>query len=342
MCGILGLVGKIEKPAFQKCLDTISHRGPDGWGIWSDDSIMLGHRRLSIIDLSENGKQPMEIAERFVIIFNGEIYNYVELKTELEKKGIHFHSTSDTEVLLHSYALWGTECVKKFNGMWSFAIWDRKEKTLFLSRDRMGKKPMFYAYTKYGFAFASEMKALYPLLDKVEVDWDTVNLAKQNVFAYESTPKCLIKNIHRFPAGSNGIYKEGLKIEKYWKPEENLIKVPANYDDQVEQFRELFIDACRIRMRSDVPVGTALSGGLDSSATISTMAHISKTIEAGDYNKDWQHAFIASFPGSAIDETSYAKKVVDNLGINATYLTIDPLKSIEQLSYYSYQFEELY
>ena len=342
MCGILGVVGKINDYAFKNCLDTIAHRGPDGWGIWSDDDATIGHRRLSIIDLSDNAKQPMHILDRYVLTYNGEIYNYKEIRTELKKKGIHFFSQSDTEVLLYSYKVWGSDCVHKFNGMWAFAIWDREEKTLFLSRDRIGKKPLFYTTLNNRFVFASEMKALYPLLPSMNINYTLVEKAKKNVFCYESTDECLIKGIKRFPAGSNGIYKNGeLKIDKFWHPMETLQTVSKRYEEQVEQFRELFIDACRLRMRSDVPLGTALSGGLDSSATICTMAHIANHTQ-GDFARDWKHAFVASFPGSFIDETKYAKEVVAHLNIPATYLPIDPLKGIGQLDYYTYLFEELY
>lgn len=342
MCGILGVAGKIEQSSFKICLDTISHRGPDGYGIWSEEGITLGHRRLAIIDLSDNGKQPMHVLDRYVITFNGEIYNYREIKKELEQKGVKFFSASDTEVLVHAYHYWGQDCVNKFNGMWAFAIYDRSERTIFLSRDRMGKKPLFYITRNGFFAFASEMKALYPLLDNIQINYELVQKAKDNVFCYETTPYCLIKDIYRFPAASNGLYQDELKISKYWEPLDTLISVPKNYKDQVEQFRELFIDACRIRMRSDVPVGTALSGGLDSSATISTMAYVANNIHTDDYSKDWQHAFVASFPGSEIDETKYAREVVDYINIPATYLEIDPLKNIEKLDYYTYLFEEFY
>jgi asparagine synthase (glutamine-hydrolyzing) len=342
MCGILGVAGKVDQHSFKTCLDTIIHRGPDGYGIWSDNQVTLGHRRLAIIDLSDNGKQPMHVLDRYVITFNGEIYNYLEIKKELEKKGAHFFSASDTEVLVQAYHIWGQDCVNKFNGMWAFAIYDRNERTIFLSRDRMGKKPLFYILKNEFFAFASEMKALYPLLDHMQINYELVEKAKQNVFCYENTPHCLIKGINRFPAASNGLYQKDLKIYKYWEPLETLIQVPKKYSDQVDMFRELFIDACRIRMRSDVPVGTALSGGLDSSATISTMSYVANNVHADDYSKDWQHAFVASFPGSEIDETKYAKQVVDYINIPATYLEIDPLKNIEKLDYYTYLFEEFY
>lgn len=344
MCGILGHLPASEPGIFKTALDKIAHRGPDGYGIWhaADGSISLGHRRLAILDLTENGKQPMEWAGRYMITFNGEIYNYVELKTELEQKGVRFRTQSDTEVLLALFALEGAKCLSRLNGMWAFAIYDQTEKTLFISRDRLGKKPLFYSARGASFAFASEMKALYPFLGNVVIKRDVVEKAKQNVFSYEASEECLIEGIKRFPAASYGWLKDGqLTLYKFWEPLDHLIEAPTRYSDQVEMFRELFIDACKIRMRSDVPVGTALSGGIDSSATISTMSYVSRHLE-GVYSRDWQHAFVASFPGSTIDETKEAKKVVDNIGIGATYLAIDPLKDIDKLFYYSYLFEEFY
>jgi asparagine synthase (glutamine-hydrolysing) len=344
MCGILGLLPACEESLFKSSLDRIQHRGPDGYGIWhSDDGrVSLGHRRLAILDLSENGRQPMEWAGRYYITFNGEIYNFIELRTELQKKGIHFRTQSDTEVLLALYATEGEKCLNRLNGMWAFAIYDKVEKTLFMSRDRMGKKPLFYHQKGKTFAFASEMKALYPILGTVDINGALVVKAKKDVFCYEATAECLVEGIKRFPAASYGWLKDGqLTIHTFWNPEEHLIDTPSGYRDQVDMFRELFIDSCKIRMRSDVPVGTALSGGVDSSATISTMSYVAKNLD-GIYSRDWQHAFVASFPGSAIDETKEAKKVVDNLGISATYLAIDPLKDIDNIFHYSYLFEDLY
>lgn len=344
MCGILGHIPASEPNLFKEALDTLQHRGPDGFGIWNDNDglISMGHRRLSIIDLSEAGKQPMFWQDRYIITFNGEIYNYIELRNDLEKDGYHFHSNSDTEVLLALYAKEGSSCLQKLNGMWAFAIYDKQEKTLFLSRDRMGEKPLFYYQQGERFGFASEMKGLYKFLDFVEADVEVVNTAKLDMFGYEATEYCLIKGIKRFPAGCFGVYKNGqLSIDKYWLPLENLIDVPSSYGKQVEMFRELFIDSCKIRMRSDVPVGTALSGGIDSSATISTMAYVAKNLE-GVYSRDWQHAFVASFPGSFLDETEKARAVSDYLKVPATFLNIDPLKDIDKLFHYSYLFEEFY
>src|SRR6185369_15690784 len=204
MCGIFGYVGRIERAAAERCLHTLAHRGPDGWGVWSDEHVTLGHRRLAILDLSENGAQPMSYAgERYWITFNGEIYNFLELRAELEGRGHVFRTKSDTEVILAAYLQWGEDCQVRFNGMWAFAIWDSVARRLFLSRDRFGKKPLFYAQLPGGdFVFASEMKALLPLLPSFEPDRSLIKgMTLRSSFAYEATERCLIKGIKRFPAG---------------------------------------------------------------------------------------------------------------------------------------------
>jgi asparagine synthase (glutamine-hydrolysing) len=345
MCGIFGLVGNIGYEKFEYCLTKLEHRGPDGFGIWREEGISLGHRRLSIIDLSDNGKQPMLFANKYVITFNGEIYNYLEIKAELEVLGYRFNSTSDTEVVLAAYDKWGEKCFLKFNGMWALAIWDKQTKRLFISRDRLGKKPLFYAKTSHGFAFASEMKALYPLLNSIDKNIPIINKAIADVFSYENTEDCLIKGISRFPASSHGVFRDNnLNIKKYWTVFDNETPNILKYEEQVEYLRFLFLDACKIRMRSDVQIGTALSGGLDSTATICAMANVAKSenVLEHQFKHDWQHAYVATFPGSEIDESIYAKRVVDYLGIGATYLAIDPLKDIEKIFEYTYMFEELY
>lgn len=344
MCGILGSVPSIEPHKFLNSLNKLAHRGPDGYGTWHDQEnrVSLGHRRLSILDLSENGKQPMHWGDRYVITFNGEIYNYLELRANLEQRGIKFKTGTDTEVLLAMFAEEGVRCFDKLNGMWAFAIYDKQEDTLVLSRDRMGEKPLFYLQDKNRFYFASEMKALYPFLNEVIPDIEVMDMAKSDMFSYEATEKCLIKGILRFPSASYGIYKNrNLKLYNFWKPLEHLISVPRRYEEQVEIFKEIFIDACKIRMRSDVPIGTALSGGIDSSATISAMSYVAKNLK-DQFSNDWQHAFVASFPGSHLDETAEARKVAEYVGVDATYLNIDPLKEIDKLYYYSYMFEEFY
>ena len=342
MCGILGTLPSSEYNTFMAALNTLTHRGPDDFGIETiDDEVTLGHRRLSILDLSANGHQPMSNdSGRYTVIFNGEIYNFLEIQKELAQLGHKFNSTSDTEVLLKSFIEWGDKCILKFNGMWALAIWDRDKKELFLSRDRYGKKPLFYAQVKGKFIFASEMKAIYPFISHLEISED-FHWMKKHLFLYESTDKCLIKGIKRFPAGHNGTYSNGiLKTIRYWNTLDHLVQVPKSYEEQVERFRELFLDSCKLRMRSDVPIGTALSGGLDSSATIAAMAHLSSNNNS--YSKDWQHAFVAAFPGTPLDESKYARMVTDHLGLKSTFIPIEPLKHWDKLEDYFYLFEDLY
>ena len=343
MCGIFGLVGAIPEVDAKACLNTLGHRGPDGWGLWAGEGITLGHRRLSILDLSENGKQPMSDASgRYHITFNGEIYNFLEIRRELEALGHRSRTDSDTEVILAAFFQWGEACQSRFNGMWAFAIWDSQRKALFLSRDRFGKKPLFHAQTRLGFAFASEMKALMPLLDRVEANAALIRNPGR-IFTYESTAECLIRGISRFPAGHCGWVRDGkLSGRRWWCTLDHLVDVPERYEEQVEQFRGLFLDACRLRMRSDVPIGTALSGGLDSSATISATAHLAKHHLAERSSAGWQHAFVASFPGTPLDEARYAQLVCRNIGVDPVILAIDPSAAISSLHRYYYLFEELY
>ena len=343
MCGIFGFVGHLPEDRSRRCIDTLAHRGPDGSGLWTAEGITLGHRRLSILDLSENGKQPMSDERgRYNITFNGEIYNFLEIRQELAARGFRFRSESDTEVILAAFAQWGEECQAKFNGMWALAIWDSEEKALFLSRDRFGKKPLFYAHIRQGFAFASEMKALIPLLDRVAPNEALVR-DRGRIFLYEHTPECLIKGIERFPAGHCGWVRDGrISTRRWWCTLDHLVDVPERYEDQAEMFRELFLDSCRFRMRSDVPIGTALSGGLDSSAVISSVAYIAKSRRLERTSGDWHHAFVASFPGTPLDETRFARQVCDHVGINPVIIEIDPSAAVPRLLEYFYLFEELY
>src|SRR3989339_163878 len=205
MCGIFGHIGHIDKNLALKCTNTLKHRGPDGFGLHHTNDFCFGHRRLSILDLSVLGKQPMSYADnRYFITFNGEIYNFLEIKKELISRGYKFKSESDTEIILASFMEWREKCLDKFNGMWAIGIWDNKNKELFLSRDRFGKKPLFYNQQNQDLTFASEMKAITPLLPIIEVNYE---LIKGKVFNYEHTPECLIKDIKRFPAGHFGFFK---------------------------------------------------------------------------------------------------------------------------------------
>lgn len=345
MCGILGSTKKTSDDFFLNALQKIFHRGPDGYGVWSstDGLINLGHRRLAILDLSEAGKQPMQYLH-LSITFNGEIYNFLEIKRELLLKGYKFKSESDTEVILASYLEWGTKCFAKFNGMWALGIWDDKRKELILCRDRFGKKPLFYAFEQDSFTFGSEMKAITPFLNSVNISED-FNWCKNNIFLYEATKKCLIKGIERFPAAHFAILKQNskyLNFQKYWDTEDEIVKKNLSYEDQVEEFRELLADACKIRMRSDVPIGTLLSGGLDSSSIFAMMNQVESHTKANRVANDWQHAFVASFPGSFLDEEHYARKVTDYYHQSLEVIDINGVTDTSQLENYQYLFEDLY
>jgi len=344
MCGILGALPAVEDRRFQTALNLISHRGPDAEGVWisADQAIQLGHRRLSIIDLSGAARQPMHIPG-YSISYNGEIYNYPELRDTLTTFGYPFTTQSDTEVLLWGFHHWGTTLFEKLNGMWALAIWDQKEHRLYLSRDRFGKKPLFYVHRGSQFLFASEMKALVPFLTTVEPNKKFLCM-RNHLFDYESTDACLIDGIKRFPHAHWGVVKgASLTFHRYWETLNYLHSVPNKYRHQVEEFRHLFSDACRIRMRASVPVGTALSGGIDSASTFGTMAQMASKLTESEFSTpDWRHVVVASLPGTPLDETHYAREVTGLAGIEPDILTIDPVQGLADLPDYLYALEELY
>jgi len=352
MCGILGYISfdvHRLKDKFNFALNELEYRGPDGYGDWSSETAILGHRRLSIIDLSDNGKQPMVFQNRFVLSFNGEIYNYLEIRKELESEGFTFRSSSDSEVLLYAYIHWKEKCLNKLNGMWAFAVWDEEEQELFLSRDRVGQKPLFYSYQNGIFAFSSEMKGIYPVLDQMKVNSHLIDRIKQPperegqnpVFKYEATSECLVHGIERLKGCHYLRYSKdkGIRITKYWDVADHLVDVPKKYNDQVQQFRELFIDSCRLRLQSDVPTASTLSGGIDSSAVLGGIGYLKQNDLLPN---DSHQAFIAKMDGFVIDESQQAKKVADSLGIDYQILNIDPVAEIENIYETCYKFEEIY
>jgi len=335
MCGIVGVWNQNSEPVNQTVLkrfsDSLSHRGPDGDGFYIDPDANLGfgHRRLAIIDTTDNGRQPMSFAGgRYWITYNGEIYNFLELKSELEGCGYQFQTNSDTEVILTAYHHWGQDCQLRFNGMWAFAIWDHEDRKLFLSRDRFGVKPLIYYFDGKRFAFASEMKA-FLALDWFKPDFDSamVALALSSERLIEGNERCIINGLQNLLGGHCLTLRMGEqpRIRRWWNTLDHLEEASQNYDKQVEHFRELFLNACRIRMRSDVPIGTALSGGLDSSAIICGMHHIvSQNNSAQDrIASEWQKAFIMTYPDTRIDEREYADEVVNRTGVHPVYCTAD-------------------
>ena len=348
MCGILGVVGRSDPGRFERALDTLSHRGPDGRGVWRSEAgdVTIGHRRLSILEPGEGGRQPMSRGD-LLISFNGEIYNFLEIRRHLESEGEVFQTRSDTEVLLAAYCRWGENCLERLNGMWAFAIWNKKKQSLFLARDRFGKKPLFYSFHEGSLIFGSEMKALVSLIGSASPSKDFHWMAS-HPFDYEATDKCLIQGIRRFPAGSwasitlGDLDRREFCFHRFWETLDHLEEFNDGYDSQVARFRDLFLDSCRLRMRSDVPIGTALSGGIDSSAVACTMRQIAENEPDARMAREWQHAFVATFPGSELDEREYAESVATHIDSQAHYLPIDPEASLERLDRDLYLFEEIY
>lgn len=352
MCGIAGLWNlngdPIQTELLRCFIDSLAHRGPDGSDIYIDSKayLGLGHRRLAIIDTSDGGRQPMPHADgRYWIVFNGEMYNFLELKAELEQLGYRFKTESDTEVILNAYHHWGEDCQLKFNGMWALAIWDSVERRLFISRDRFGVKPMIYHYDENHFAFASEMKAFLELdWFRPEFDPAMVALALTNERLIEGDERCMLKGLNHLLGGHSLTLKQGEapKIRRWWNTLDHLETVPQTYEDQVTLFRELFLDACRIRMRSDVPIGTALSGGLDSSSILCGMTHIRNTTDASDrLAHEWQKAFIMTYPGAVIDERKYADEVIKKTGVSPIYCTGNSDLYLDHFDEILFQYEEI-
>jgi len=335
----------VHPGSFAEALNLLQHRGPDGFHIWADisNSIMLGHRRLAIQDCSENGIQPLHYKNRYTITYNGEIYNFPELRKELSILGHHFFTNTDTEIILAAFDQWGNACWEKLNGMWALAIWDHHHHRLTLCRDRFGKKPLYYVQLSSGrMAFASEMKALIPFLPEIALS-EYFGWMSQNLLVYESTNQCLIKNIFRFPAGHWGVFKNNsLQLTQYWNTLDHIHAVPAKFEAQAEEFKSLFLDACKIRMRADAGIGTALSGGIDSSAVLCSIAYNGRNQPDEYYAENRENAFIATMPGTPLDEVAYAEMVTDYLNIAAVKVQIDPVAGLNQLPEYLYLTEDIY
>jgi asparagine synthase (glutamine-hydrolysing) len=330
VCGITGLwafdAAEPGPVPLQRMTDALAHRGPDGSGTFhdSDARLRLGHRRLAILDTSDAGAQPMtDPTGRWTIVFNGEIYNFVELRRRLEAAGHAFRTRSDTEVLLAAYVAWGAACQLQLNGMWAFAVWDRAERTLFCSRDRFGVKPFLFHHGTGLFAFASELKAfaVLPLLD-LEIDHDYLDLGAQRTASLRSTA---LRGVHQLlPGHSLRVRADGrIDEQRWWRTVDHLPEVPRDYDAQVEAFRENFADACRIRTRSDVPIATSLSGGLDSSSVAAMVQASGADDDGTGFTEDRQRVFIQSFPGHASDETHWAEMVARHLGTPMVHTTVD-------------------
>ncbi|MBF8964689.1 asparagine synthase (glutamine-hydrolyzing) [Pontibacter sp. FD36] len=291
MCGIAGIIQFENKTpqetALRNMMQRMKHRGPDDNGVFIEDKVGLGFVRLSIIDLSPDGHQPMVSDDgRYVLVFNGEIFNYVELREELSQKGVKFKTKTDTEVLLNSYIYWGEQCMHHFNGMWAFAIYDRVNKSVFASRDRFGIKPFYYLQTDSSFAFCSEIPPLLTLLE----NRPTPN--QQSIFDYlafsrtDQNENTFFNEVKKLQHGCKLSVTDGhVTIDKWYHLKERVADTEAFNDP--EEYRELLASSIKLRLRSDVPVGVCLSGGLDSSSIVSVLLK--------DFNKTDLNTFSAVY-----------------------------------------------
>jgi asparagine synthase (glutamine-hydrolysing) len=321
MCGICGKLyhegdRKVDKELVHRMASLLNHRGPDDEGVYVKDNAGLGHKRLSIIDLSPAGHQPMSNEDGSIwIVFNGEIYNYIGLREELQKKGHTFVSHTDTETILHLYEDKGVECVHDLRGMFAFAIWDERRHRLFLARDRAGKKPLVYAHTKEALLFASEIKSL--LIDpSVDQQLDYRALHHYLTYQYVPSPRTIFTGIKKLPPAHMLICEGGnLHVKRYWtvsyQPKLHLSSV----GEYGEQFLELFQEAVKIRLRSDVPLGAFLSGGIDSSLVVAMMSRL--------MNQPVK-TFSIGFEEEAYDELPYARRIAEKYETDHHEFTVKP------------------
>jgi len=310
MCGISGFNFEDEKKisAMNRAL---SHRGPDGAATFIQGGVSLGHNRLAIIDTSEKGAQPMHY-KHLTIIHNGEVYNYLELREELESLGHTFATESDTEVILASYDEWGPDCTRRLNGMWAFCIYDAKERTLFVSRDRFGVKPLYYYAESGTFIFASEIKGVLAhselqINKKENIDKEALDLYFS--LGYIPSPYSIFKTVRKLPPAHNMLFDiDKREVRRLWRYYTLPEYAPAEDKEAlVAQGAELLDSATKLRMRSDVPVGSFLSGGLDSSAVTGMMMR---------YAKDEKpHTFSVDFSG-AYSEKEYIDEAAQHFGTN--------------------------
>jgi asparagine synthase (glutamine-hydrolysing) len=345
MCGIAGIVSPnaslVQLHRLQCMANTLQHRGPESEKFWIDSKQQAGfaHRRLCIIDLSEQAAQPLHYLH-YTIIFNGEVYNYLELKQDLQKKGYKFFTRSDTEVIPAAYDFWGIECLNKFDGMFAFALWDEENEHLLIARDRFGEKPLFYHanYLLRGkfeqFAFASEMKALWAI--GVDKNMNGTAMLNYITLGYVQNPikktETFYSNILSLPPGyylNVSPKEERLQMHKWYHPKiSDSFKEP----DALERFRELFFTSVQRRLRSDVSIGTSLSGGIDSSSVVAAIYDLK------DNSQQWKNiGFTAAFPGFEKDELEYSKKIAAHYNLEQHIVTPtadDWIKYFQQLMYY--------
>src|SRR5579872_231148 len=319
MCAITGICSpnktRIDPRLLEHMIGMVRHRGPDDWGLYVEDGIGLGNARLSIIALN-SGRQPIHNEDKSIwITFNGEIFNYIELRKELLARGHQFTTRSDTEVVVHLYEEYGEDCVKRLNGQWGFAIWNRKKRKLFLSRDRLGIRPVFYTVVDDTIIFGSEIKSLFAH-PAVPRDLDLVGLDQIFTFWCTIPPRTVFKNIHELPPGHSLTFGDGqLAVRPYWQldfddagPEE------VNEEERAEELKELLIDATRIRLRSDVAVGAYLSGGLDSTVIAALIKN---------FTTARLRTFSIQFHNRDLDESAFQRQAIAFLDTDHQQITCD-------------------
>ncbi|UUX91284.1 asparagine synthase (glutamine-hydrolyzing) [Methanoplanus endosymbiosus] len=322
MCGIAGIYaqdGAVRRDMLSSISSALAHRGPDGEGFYYDDNIGLAHRRLSIIDITDNAAQPMaDESSEIILVFNGEIYNYIELKSELKEIGHTFRSESDTEVIIHAYKEWGFECLKRFNGMWAFALYDKVEKLLFCARDRFGIKPFYYSLSGNSFYFASEIKALLKNPEIGTTPDDEKLLLYLSCGITDNDERTLFEGICSLKPAHYMTVRGG-KPENpvcYWdlSVSKELFSAGNITDDKSAYgLYELLRDSVRLRLRSDVPVGTCLSGGLDSStitAIINVLIREENPLSVGDRQK----TFTSCYEDERYDERVFVDEIIEKTG----------------------------
>ena len=340
MCGIAGIVnlrgGPVDPADISRLTSLIAHRGPFGEGTWfnAKRNVAFGHRRLAIIDPGEGGYQPMASGDgRHVIVYNGEIYNFLELRRELEAKGAVFRSQSDTEVILAAWQAWDEDMLLRFNGMWALAIYDTVTDDLFLARDRFGIKPLLYALSGERFVFASEQRALARSgLVETSLDVDVARRLLLDPFGIEGSERTLFAQLRRLQGGHCMWLRQGrVQVRRWWRTVDHLPDIPDTEAERIERFRDLFQDSVALRMRSDVPIGTCLSGGFDSFAVICAMATHEKAGMGPRDSTAWRHAFVATFPGASNDERPMAEEAAAWADVAPSFLEIGRADALTDL-----------
>jgi asparagine synthase (glutamine-hydrolysing) len=344
MCGIAGIYcsnRQYHKSDLEEMIGRLAHRGPDGQHTWSnsDDNFHVGHRRLSVIDLSAAAAQPMHYKERYTIVHNGEIYNYIELRELLLNKGYQFTTHSDTEVILAAFDCWGEGCLPQFDGMFAFAIWDDKEKKLFAARDRFGQKPFYYHLddAAKNFLFASETKAFQSLGMLSEINERQLLLFLSDGFTNDATEpiNTFYKSVFQLPPANYLWFKphslDGIIDIKCWWDLDKEYRADITEDDAIEKISELFEQSVKLCFRSDIPIGTCLSGGLDSSSIVAMASSLKET------NNSYK-VFSAVFPGFEKDESKYSALVAKKF--NLQRFTTEVGSPADELEKFLYQQDE--